>query len=540
MSTLPVFMSLYAMTILRTTNAERLVFGSCNNAHKQSLWQVIESVNPQKLILLGDNIYLDDNRYDKLTPQEKLKLGYKTWLSNPQWTSLLNHLGGWKNCMVTYDDHDFGRDNCDRHLEFKNLSQQYFWDNTQVPRDSPQRMQNGVFSSRDYIINEMNHPDNVFKYKVIMLDIRSNKDKKGTRNGGFIGYQQQNWLIEQLKDAYEYDFIIIGSSIQVLRTDALIEESWAEFVEAREKLLTLLSIANSFSNVIILSGDVHHAEISSARCKDFSQANPITMSTAPTNKLWDFTSSGLTHSVTLTADDKTDVDMSSIWSIADNSTVASPLIITRSWFMTFLFHLYQALSPRPHREFQYGDYYAGLNFGVIDIVSNSVVDKTDRFNEECANLNPSDGSHSNRTECRMESQSDEVSWYARVSVLNHKSETVLHRQIPLKRRKRTVESKKQYDALINDFESNYGRQGSHISNPGSVCEPFWGELSPFRMLLTRFVICLILFVFVVAPLFVILWLVFASCLYIFYEREVRRRKRVEDFYQSVTSQVGGH
>lgn len=512
------FISLIPLFIISTTSqsSERIVFGSCNNANKKSMWPVIESINPQKLILLGDNIYLDDRQYHNLSPEETLKVGYKTWLANKEWISLSKSLNGWDNIMLTFDDHDFGRDNCDKHLEFKNLSQQYFWDKTQVPSSSPLRLQNGVHSSREYsyTLNE-----NIFKYKIIMLDSRSNKDQKGSPQGDFLGQQQWAWLIRQLEDAYLYDLIIIGSSIQVLRTDALIEESWAEFADAREKLLTLLSIVNSFSNVIILSGDIHHAEFSHARCKNF-------LDSAETDQMsmWDFTSSGLTHSVTFTTANAMTEDALTIWNIPDNSTQISPLIITRSWLMTFIFHLYQAVSPRPHRELQFGDYYAGLNFGVIDILPD-IVDIDLYYECTTGEMNCS----------IQESGETVVGWKARVSIADHEGEIVLHRELSLKKTGR-IELKQRYDDLINNFESNYD---STQRNSSSICEPYWGPVSVFRSLLTRFVISLVLFAFVVTPVCIILWLLFALILYIFsFEQEVSWRKRIEDIYHSVITLKG--
>ena len=60
------------------------------------------------------------------------------------------------------------------------------------------------------------------------------------------------------------DLILLGSSIQILPTHKLVEESWSAFPVARQRLLQLL--ASSAAPVVLLSGDVHMAEASRAAC----------------------------------------------------------------------------------------------------------------------------------------------------------------------------------------------------------------------------------------------------------------------------------
>ena len=129
---------------------------------------------------------------------------------------------------------------------------------------------------------------------MILLDTRSNKDARRPRqtynpfsssgssggsseplyfktDGDFLGDEQWTWLFDELLEAYRYDLIILGTSIQLLRGDGVVEESWSEFGFRREQLLRYLAIVNSYTDVLILSGDVHHAEVSQAKCVEYSQ-----------------------------------------------------------------------------------------------------------------------------------------------------------------------------------------------------------------------------------------------------------------------------
>ena len=59
------------------------------------------------------------------------------------------------------------------------------------------------------------------------------------------------------------DMILLGSGIQVLPTDKILEEGWHDFPNARRRLLSLLQYTreNFTPNVFVLSGDIHTGEI---------------------------------------------------------------------------------------------------------------------------------------------------------------------------------------------------------------------------------------------------------------------------------------
>ena len=69
-------------------------------------------------------------------------------------------------------------------------------------------------------------------------------------------------------------------------------ERWGHFPNERERLLTLL---NNITGLVILSGDVHHAEISTA-IQTNQQVNAIERTAVNKGTIIEVTSSGLTHS----------------------------------------------------------------------------------------------------------------------------------------------------------------------------------------------------------------------------------------------------
>ncbi len=80
-------------------------------------------------------------------------------------------------------------------------------------------------------------------------------------DGEVLGEMQWKWLDEELRQSTS-DFNIIVSSVQVLSTNPLVE-SWAHFPKEKTRLLKLL-YKTGLRNVLLLSGDVHHAEFSTA------------------------------------------------------------------------------------------------------------------------------------------------------------------------------------------------------------------------------------------------------------------------------------
>lgn len=271
----------------------RIAFGSCHNPNRDdTIWSLISSFNPNQLLLLGDQIYGDFNaRYSyiqRATP-DILITEYEKIKNSTKWNELVNHLT--HSWMATYDDHDYGINNGDKTFIHRNKSLEIFSDvfytqfNRYIHLGDEKILKDGVYSSQIFSLPIGNK---VFKYKVILLDARSNKDVSGTPNGDFLGHQQWKWLEKEFlpENNLDIDMILLGSGIQVLPSHKLVEESWHEFPLQREKLLNLIYKASLNTNVFILSGDIHSAEISQANCSSIA---------FPTKTIFEFTSSGLSH-----------------------------------------------------------------------------------------------------------------------------------------------------------------------------------------------------------------------------------------------------
>ena len=264
------FVFVWCMSCIHVATSEgngiptrRIAFGSCHTQLRESLFDTISAFNPEQLVLLGDNIYADRKvgvSFLEATP-EQLSRHYCALNGDPAWQRLVRQLGGYDSVLATWDDHDYGINNGDSSYRYKNESMKSFLDFFRIPVDSPRRERDGVYPSTVHEIRDENgHP---YHYKVITLDTRYNMLSivNGASEPDMLGPRQWAWLMAELGDS-EVDFILLGSGVQILPTDKLILESWHYHdPKGRERLLSLIS-ESPCPNIILLSGDVHEAELS--------------------------------------------------------------------------------------------------------------------------------------------------------------------------------------------------------------------------------------------------------------------------------------
>lgn len=220
----------------------RIVFGSCCHESKPApIFQSILAYKPQLFIWMGDNIYGDSPNTAVL--REK----YQLQQFRPSYRELCDL------CPVigTWDDHDFGANDAGKNYPNRVESQQAFLDFLREPDNSKRRKQEGVYATYTYGPTDE-------QVRVILLDTRYFRDDIGS-NGDILGETQWVWLEKTLK-ASKAEINLVVSSFQVIPEEHRFEK-WANFADARKRLLTLLA-KPEMPPVILLSGDRHLSEIS--------------------------------------------------------------------------------------------------------------------------------------------------------------------------------------------------------------------------------------------------------------------------------------
>ncbi len=257
-----------------------IAFGSCNNQSlTNTFWKEIEKNNPDVWIWGGDIIYTDTE------DMNFMQQNYSKQKSNVEYANFIKDI----DVLATWDDHDYGLNDGGIEYTKKAEAQQLFLDFIDVKKNDIRRQQEGVYNSREYILNG-------YSIKIIVLDTRyfrtaltpDTETKKSYKQnmygeGTILGEIQWDWFKNQLQNSTA-SYNIVISSIQFLSFEHGYE-TWGNMPHEVDKLENLIKSTKA-KNVIILSGDRHISEISKKQ---------ITGLAYP---LIDFTSSGLTHSYT--------------------------------------------------------------------------------------------------------------------------------------------------------------------------------------------------------------------------------------------------
>ncbi len=243
----------------------QLAFGSCNNQlQSQDYFSQILQDSPDAWIWLGDNVYSD------FFPVSWRKAAFHSVKSASAYRLFRQRVP----VFGTWDDHDYGRNNCGIEFKDKERSQQILLDFLDEPAASVRRRRSGVYAS--HTLTKGNH-----RVKIILLDERFFREKPGKKRD-LLGMAQWDWFERELTGR-DCDCLVIGSGSQVLSQSAS-GERWASYPEEMGRLLEVLRVVPV--PTVFLSGDRHFAEVSRIR---FSAASSIN------GHLYDFTSSGLTH-----------------------------------------------------------------------------------------------------------------------------------------------------------------------------------------------------------------------------------------------------
>ena len=188
-----------------------------------------------------------------------------------------------------YDDHDYGENDSWSNFPLKKESRDKLYDFLEISKSSYLRKREGAYQS--YVFGKANQ-----KVRLILLDTRYFRDsltpdeshqKRYVPNmdGTILGAAQWAWLEKELAKK-DVSLTILGTSDQVVADDHG-HEKWGNFPNERKKLLQMIGKIKP-KNLLILSGDRHMAEISKCSIAGLPYA------------LYDLTSSGLTHTRTMT------------------------------------------------------------------------------------------------------------------------------------------------------------------------------------------------------------------------------------------------
>ena len=268
---------------------QRIAFGSCaKHWQAQPIWNAVIAKQPDLFVFLGDNIYADtDGKTAWLVTKGQLTGEWNRLADKPEFQSARAAMP----FLATWDNHDYGSHAGGVEFSVKHESKECFLTFFGEPEDSPRWKRSGIYDAK--IIGPEGR-----RVQIILLDTKFNRSSfkkdptpkeerlKAGKVGGYLpdddpekthlGEEQWKWLESELKRPAELR--LLCSSIQVIPDQKGMDE-WGNFPRERQRLINLIGKANG---VILLSGNVHFAEISR-------------LNEGVTYPLTEFTSSGMTH-----------------------------------------------------------------------------------------------------------------------------------------------------------------------------------------------------------------------------------------------------
>lgn len=201
----------------------------------------IADKNPSFMLWLGDNVYFrepDWNTWAGIVHR------YNHTRSHPKMQRLLASC----NNYAIWDDHDFGPNDANGSFVHKDLTLkafELFWANPScgLP-ELPSIITQFRYHDADFFLLDNRYYRTASNVKTIEPQI--------------LGKQQIDWLIQALKySKASFKFVAVGG--QFLST-AMVYENHANYVAERQELINRLK-AEGLNNVIFLTGDRHHSEL---------------------------------------------------------------------------------------------------------------------------------------------------------------------------------------------------------------------------------------------------------------------------------------
>lgn len=269
---------------------QRIAFGSCaKHWQHQPIWKDVLDVRPDLFLFLGDAIYSDtDGKTAWAVSEKQLQGEWNRLADKPEYKRFRARVP----IMATWDNHDYGTHNGGAEFELKEVSKRIFLDFFAEPQESERRNRAGIYDAKVF-------GDKGQRVQIILLDTRTFRGpfkldelSKGERakigkvgkyvphddrSTSILGDAQWTWLEKQLREPAEVR--LICSSTQIIPDQKGMDE-WGCFPHERQRVFDLIRSTEA-NGVILLSGNVHFAEISKVETKAYP--------------LLDFTSSGLTH-----------------------------------------------------------------------------------------------------------------------------------------------------------------------------------------------------------------------------------------------------
>ena len=208
-------------------------------------WNVIDTFNPDLMLLLGDNVYIDDPESDAMQ-----KYTYYRRQSRPEFRNVTAHTP----VFTIWDDHDFGTNDC--------------WGGPEIAR--PQWKKESVFPIfRQNWVNPGyaggdQQPGCWYTFRVgdvdfVMLDCRYYRTNPKGNSPTILGPAQKKWLRETLPTLKGKFKVVVSSVPWEYRTKGDSRDTWNGYKSERDEIFGYFETFK-MNGVILMSADRHRSD----------------------------------------------------------------------------------------------------------------------------------------------------------------------------------------------------------------------------------------------------------------------------------------
>lgn len=245
----------------------KVAFGSCaSERHPLPIFHEVVRHQPDLFVFLGDNIY-GDTRDMKVLRKKYQQLGNKA-----SYQALKKSV----EILATWDDHDYGQNDAGKNYPMKEESKQAFLEFFEEDKDSDRFRHEGIYTS---VYRQIQRGAESKTVQVILLDGRTFRDdlrryqaSQHSRKPFYhwdysphvdtsttlLGEQQWKWLEGELAKPADFRVLATGTQFGI---EANGYEAWANFPHEQDRLARLLAKTQA-NHLVVISGDVHYAEVS--------------------------------------------------------------------------------------------------------------------------------------------------------------------------------------------------------------------------------------------------------------------------------------
>ena len=223
------------------------------------IFNAIHAQRPDLMLWLGDNTYLREVDWYTRT-------GFMHRYTHTRSLPELQPLLASTHHYAIWDDHDYGPNDSDRSYVHKDLAKEMF---------------EMFWANPSYGLPEKEGITTMFKFAdmdFFLLDNRTfrNPNRRVSGEQVLLGEEQMEWLIDAMVSSHApFKLVCIGG--QVLNTRKAFESYANLCPEERTYLLKRIS-EEQIKNVVFLTGDVHHAELSKMVTSDSLAIYDLTVS----------------------------------------------------------------------------------------------------------------------------------------------------------------------------------------------------------------------------------------------------------------------